>query len=282
MVTDAAWLNRDYTLGSNDELLAISRGFTAEAQAAHLLGQLRPGQRVLDLGCGFGAISVGLAQAVAPGGELHGIDIGAAQVEQARKLAAAAGCGNATFQVADALELPFADDFFDVVHCHSVLSYIPDTGAALREAWRALKPGGVIACREMICESCLICPDFGILRRAYDMFEDLLATDDGHPQMGKEIKGHLIEAGFAVERVSAAFDVYTTPEEVELMYTFADRWLLSPTVAEVAKQYGAVSEELLSNLRSALRKWREHPGAWAAFARGEVVARKPGARDGPP
>ena len=48
-------------------------------------------------------------------------------------------------------------------------------------------------------------PDFGIIKKSWDMFEDLLAADDGHPQMGKELKGHILDVGFANVRVTASF-----------------------------------------------------------------------------
>ena len=58
-----------------------------------------------------------------------------------------------------------------------------------------LKPGGLIACREMICESSFVHPDMGIMKTGWNALEDLLTFDDGHPQMGKEMKTHILEAG---------------------------------------------------------------------------------------
>ena len=178
----------DYTMGFSDEMLESLRRFTAENSAAHLLPHLRPGLRVLDFGCGPGTISLGLAKAAAPG-ELHGVDMEESQIELARQVAAANGLDNAIFHVGDVADLPFEDGFFDVAHGHNVLMHIPDTAAALAEVKRVLKPGGILSCREMICASSFTQPDFGVIRKSWDMFEDLLAADDGHPQMGKELKG---------------------------------------------------------------------------------------------
>ena len=96
---------------------------------------------------GPGFISIRLAEAVAPG-EVYGIDMEPSQIEMARELAAERGCDNASFHVADIAELPFEDGFFDVACCNDVLAYVPDTGAALSEVKRVLKPGGVFGCRE--------------------------------------------------------------------------------------------------------------------------------------
>ena len=92
----------------------------------HLLPHLKPGLRVLDLGCGPGSISVGLAKAIEPG-ELHGIDMEESQIAIARASAAAGGHSNATFHVGDAKNLPFEDGYFDAVHTHAVLMHIPET-----------------------------------------------------------------------------------------------------------------------------------------------------------
>jgi SAM-dependent methyltransferase len=111
-----------------------------------LLPHLRPDMRLLDVGCGPGTISVGLADVVAPG-EFHRIDIVESQVEFAAATARDAGRSNAYFHVGDALALPFADDRFDAVHSCAVLTHVPDTVAVLAEMKRILRKGGVMGPR---------------------------------------------------------------------------------------------------------------------------------------
>ena len=178
----------DYTMGFSEEMLESLRRFTAETHAKHLLPYLRPGLRILDFGCGPGTISVGLAKAVDPG-ELHRVDMEESQIDLARAVAQERRQDNATFHVGDVTDLQFEDGFFDVAYCHNVLMHVPDTRAVLTEVKRVLKPRGIISCRELICESISTHPDFGVLRSAWDRFQDLLADDDGHPQIGKELKG---------------------------------------------------------------------------------------------
>ena len=264
----------DYTMGFSEEFLETQRRFNAQANAAHLLPHLRPGQRILDFGCGSGTISVGLAEAVEPG-VLYGVDMEASQVELAQSLAHTSGVGNATFEVGDVTDLPYEDGFFDVAHCHNVLMHVPDTQAALAEVKRVMKPGGIISCREMIGESSFTQPDFGVIRKSWDMFEDLLAADDGHPQIGKELKEHLGTAGFSNVRVTASFDYYSTPADVEFIYGFAVKWFLSPEITEAAIKYGASTRELCDATEEAYARWREHPGAIVGVAHGEAIGGKP-------
>ncbi len=264
----------DYTMGYSEEMLRTQLRATAENSAAFVLPYLRPGLRVLDFGCGPGTISVGLARAIAPG-EMHGVDMEESLIETARSVAVSQGQDNAIFHVGDVTDLEFEDGFFDVAHCRSVLMHVPDTDAVLSEVKRVLKPGGVIACREMICDSAFTYPDFGIMRRSWDMFADLVAADDGHPQMGKYMKGHILEAGFANIRMSASFSVYNSPGEIASIYRLVTQWLLSPEVSEAAMKYGASSERLVNDLQVAYGSWKEHPGALFTFAYGEAIANKP-------
>ena len=261
-------------MGFSEEILVALRRHTAETSAAYVLPLIRPGFNVLDFGCGPGTISRGLAKAAAPG-ELHGVDMEESQIDIARAVADAGGITNAYFHTGDVTSLLFEDDFFDVAHCHNVLMHVPDTRAVLAEIKRVLKPGGIIACREMICESSFTHPDFGVIRKAWDMFEDLVAADDGHPQMGKDMKGHIANAGFVNIRATASFDIYSTPADLEFIHGVAHQWFLAPEITDAAIKYGATTRELCDRISDAYDRWREESGALCGLAFGEVVASKP-------
>ena len=264
----------DYTMGFSEEFLSSLRRYTAEASAAYMLPYLRPGHRLLDFGCGPGTISVGLAKAIAPG-EFHGIDMESSQIDLAKAVVQARRQGNATFHVGDITDMPFEDGYFDVAHCHNVLMHIPDTAAALAEVRRVLKPGGIIACREMITASCFTHPDFGVIRKAWDMFEDLLEADDAHPQIGKDLKTRILGAGFENVDITATFDIYDTPADVEFIFGLASLWFLAPEITDAAIKYGASTQELCDQIRDAYNRWKDHPGAICGVAFGEAVANKP-------
>ncbi len=264
----------EYTLGFGRQFVQSQRQLTAETSAAYLLPFLKPGLRVLDFGCGPGSISVGLAKAVEPG-ELHGVDMEQSQIDLSREIARANGCGNAIFHVADVTALPFEDSFFDVAHCHNVLLHIPVTDSALSEVKRVLKPGGLIACREIILGSSFSHPEVGIMRKLWDMYDDLLAADYGHPEMGKALKSCLLKSGFTNIRASSSFSVYDKPEEILIFYDLVIDGFLSRDITNAAIKYGAWTEGLSQEVRDAFHNWKAHPGAIAAFAYGEALANKP-------
>ena len=186
-----------YTMGYSEEFRQMLNRRSAESHAVHLMPLLEPGLRVLDFGCGPGTISVGLARAVDPG-EVHGIDIEESQINLARAAAEAGGHRNATFHVGDVTDLPFDDNSFDAAHCHAVLMHVPDTSTTLSEVKRVLKPGGIIASREFILDSSFLEPGTEYTADAWATFGNLLQANGGHPQMGKELKHKLIEAGFPI------------------------------------------------------------------------------------
>ena len=263
-----------YTMGYSEEFLQLLDRRNAESHAAYLLPHLRPGLRVLDFGCGPGTISVGLARAIEPG-ELHGIDIEESQIDLARAAAEAGGHDNATFHVGDVTDLPFEDDYFDAAHCHAVLMHVPDTAATLSEVKRVLKPGGIVASRELFVSSSFLEPGNEGVAAAWATFAKLLAGNGGHPEMGKELKSRFLEAGFSNVRASGSFDFFGSAEDVAFLHAFILDWFYSPRVIEAAIQYGLATQQQFDEWRRGLDEWRHSEGACGAFAFGEVIASKP-------
>ena len=273
-MADQASATHDYTMGYSEEFRRLLNRRSAETHAKHLLPYLKPGLRLLDFGCGPGTITVGLAKAVEPG-EVHGVDMEESQIGLARSAAATGGHANATFHVGSVLELPFEDNSFDVAHCHAVLMHVPDTRSALAEVKRVLRPGGIIASREMIVQSSFLEPSDEGIDNGWKLFSNLLAANGGHPKMGKEMKNIFLEAGFSDIRASGSFDFFGTTEDIVFLHTFIVDWLFLPEVMAAAIKYGLATREQFDEARQSIDLWKSHPGACGAFAFGEVVASKP-------
>ncbi|MGW4273247.1 methyltransferase domain-containing protein [Streptomyces seoulensis] len=131
----------------------------------------RPGQRVLDIGCGIGKPAARLLRAHPV--DVVGITISERQVEQARAGAAEAGLADrATFEYADAMRMPFPDDSFDGAWALESMFHIPDRDRALAETARVLRPDSRLAIADFVLRTPIseagmqavqrICETFGV------------------------------------------------------------------------------------------------------------------------
>jgi SAM-dependent methyltransferase len=114
-----------------------------------LRGNLGPGMRILEAGCGYGRNLVHLLR---EGCEVFAADINPEAIDHVRKLSASLGTGlpAENFQVAPIEQMPFPDASMDAVICSAVLHFARDEDqfrAMLSELWRVLRPGGLLFCR---------------------------------------------------------------------------------------------------------------------------------------
>ena len=116
--------------------------------ALQLLGTAnpKPGQQLLDVGCGNGAAAIGLANTL--GLVVTGVDVDTEQIEAAA--AARDGLAAVRFLAADATRLPFADGEFDLVYSNKTTHHIRDWQQALAEMTRVLKPEGYLVYSDFV------------------------------------------------------------------------------------------------------------------------------------
>jgi len=106
------------------------------------MGELRPGERVADLGCGAGTDSFIAASQVGAGGRVIGIDMTDAMLDKARAAARVAGMAHLEFRHGLLEALPVEDGWADVVISNGVVNLCPDKSRAFADMYRILKPGG--------------------------------------------------------------------------------------------------------------------------------------------
>ena len=240
-----------YSQRANPAFEAIMALRTLTKEGAFFRPHLHPGMRVLDVGCGPGSMTLGLAEAVAPG-EAVGVDFQPSQVAQAQALSASRGIINTRFEVANAYELPFPDDSFDAVFAQALLWHLREPLHALAEMRRVLRPGGIVGVRECDWGGRIHAPATPLLEQWYGLTVKIRQHNGGDPFIGRHLRGLLIEAGFARPEASVSVWSAGTPEEVQLCAAFlkaqlngfastalAEGWMDQPTIEAVAAEIEA-------------------------------------------
>lgn len=171
---------------------------TGKRERVRLLG-LRPGARVIDVGCGLGDDARALARLVGPDGEVVGLDSSTALLERAQA-DRQADDGPVTFVTGDAHELPFTAGTFDAARTERTLQHLENPARAVGELARVTRPGGVVLANE---------PDWGTLastgrpRELVRAMLDVAAAQIRNPWVGRELAGLFIDAGLTDVTVRA-------------------------------------------------------------------------------
>jgi ubiquinone/menaquinone biosynthesis C-methylase UbiE len=260
-----------YTHGHHESVLRSHSWRTAENSAGYLLGSLGPGQRILDVGCGPGTITLDLARRVAPG-EVLGIDSDPGVVAKAEALARTSDVDNATFQVGDAYNPGFDDRTFDVVHAHQVLQHLTDPERALRSLWRILRPGGTLAVRDSDYGGFVWSPADPALDRWMELYQQITKRNGACANAGRYLLSWVQAAGYQQIRFSSSTWTFADPESRAWWGgLWADRVEFS-AFAEQAISYGLSNQTELHEVAAAWRRWIDQPGGCFVVVHGEILA----------
>lgn len=234
------------------------------AMVEHYLSEIQApkGARVLEVGCGTGAVSRRIAE-LWDGSEVVGLDPSPVFLERARELAR--HLSRVSFCEGDGRALEFGDESFDLVVFHTTLCHVPEPHKALREAYRVLRPNGWLAAFD---------GDYATATVAIGDFDPLQSTVEAtianfvHDRwLTRRLPKMLSAEGFAIETLRS--HGYTQTNEPTYMITVVDRG------AELLAAAGSVGPEEADALKREARRRVENGEFFGHISFVIVIARKP-------
>lgn len=256
-----------YSQQANPAFEAEMAARTASREAAFLAPHLRPGMQVLDVGCGPGSITAGIAETVAPG-LVVGFDIQTTQIDRARQLAAERGLATVRFAIADCYGLPFPDDSFDLAFANGVLMHLRDPVMALAELHRVLRPNGLVAVRDPGVS--LRAPDSELLQQWSVVAQRVKEHNGGETFVGRHHRRLLVEAGFARTVASASVESAGTLEETLHQAEFLKAQVHG--FARTALAEGWTDQATVDAILAEIDIWSRRPDAFFAATWCETLA----------
>jgi 2-polyprenyl-3-methyl-5-hydroxy-6-metoxy-1,4-benzoquinol methylase len=254
-----------YLLGHADvevrRLMLQARLYDEYTENALRMSGLRPGMRVLDVGCGPGDVSFVAARLVGPAGAVLGVDAAADIVDLARSRAAEHGFSSVRFQQTTVGDL-ILDQPVDAVIGRLILMHLPDPVAALRQLAGLVRPGGVIAFSEFDMTGARGVPDAPLWQAARDAIIETFTSMGLDPTFAATLPTLFQQAGLSAPQMALGAPI-GGPEHTELI-AFVVETLQSLLPAR--EKLGLVTRDEFTDADALLPLLREELAAGGAVA----------------
>ena len=257
----------------NYERFLVPSIFGPWAQDLVETAALRPGDRVLDIACGTGIVARTAARRLGSSGRVVGLDLSAPMLATAT--AAAAGEGVfVEWREGSAVKLPLVAAAFDVAFCQQGLQFFPDRGAALREMYRVLAPGGraVLSAWRGIEHSpgCVVLAD-ALTRHISPEAGALMTSGPFGLSDPEELRTLIAGAGFGEITISPVAKVLRFPSPEEFVVRYAASSNLGSLIADADDDGRAA---FLAEVSAGLQSYVDAQGLAFPIESHVAVARK--------
>lgn len=257
-----------YTMGYDEAAMTWLQGRSVQSHAQFFLPYLEPGMTLLDCGCGPGAITLGLAEKLAPG-EVIGVDIEPSQVDLARRMAQEKKIANVRFEAASVYDLPYEDNSFDAVFASAILGNLDAPQRAVVEMYRVLKPGGVAGFHEFDHDGDLFYPLNPTLAKSVKLYERLRQHIGHDPAGGRRLKEWLSRAAFDLLDLGATFEMFEPAD-----FAKGSIALFQGEMGNQMKALGWIDEQGIAEIPRMWADMVNNPDAFIATAWVHAVGRK--------
>jgi ubiquinone/menaquinone biosynthesis C-methylase UbiE len=257
-----------YALGHDNvevqRLLLQGRLYNDYSEHALQLAGLRPGMRVLDVGCGPGDVSFIAARLVGRRGTVLGVDAAPEMIALARARADKQGLSTVHFTQA-AIDAVAVDEPFDAIVGRLILMHLPDPVATLRQLSTLVRPGGVIAFSENDIPEAGSIPDIPLFSQVTAGIARAFEAMGLSPRFGTTLHTIFADAGLGSPQLTLGTPIGTAADFDILAYA-AEVWRL---ISPIAQQQGFAIDEL-ADIDNFVPRFREQ-----ALAANAVITMPP-------
>jgi ubiquinone/menaquinone biosynthesis C-methylase UbiE len=208
-------VSNDYVIAGGqpgfDRLRVLARVWGDSTETLLRAVGVGPGMRCLDVGCGAGDVTMLLASMVGPAGSVVGSDADRVQLDLVEQEVERLGVTTVALVHQDVMDLEASGEY-DVVYSRFLLQHLVDPVEALRQMWRAVRPGGVLVAEDAVflaefCEPPH--PGFDFWQYAY---QETLRRHGGDPLSGRRLHSRFREAGIPDPQLELVQHVYLSGE----------------------------------------------------------------------
>lgn len=266
--------NSEYPLGYSSSVVGALQKRSASKAAAFLFPYLKETDHLLDCGCGPGSITLDFANILSHG-SVMGVDIEQSQIEHSKNLMMERGIQNADFIMSNITKLPFEDHSFDVAYTNAVMWTLADPVAPLTELKRVVKPGGIIACRELCSKVPIYYPESEVLSKALLLQFRAQTALNCDRRFGKKLPFYFSNIGLKNIEFTISSELFHTLEEKRLVAEyFVSSWNETPWSKYIRLKSWATEAEI-NAFQQAFLDWEGKSGAFLSPLWCQAIGRVP-------
>jgi ubiquinone/menaquinone biosynthesis C-methylase UbiE len=247
-------------VAGRERLRILSRVMRPTSLALLQRAGLRPGMKVLEIGCGGGDLAFDIARIVGSSGRVLGTDIDQTKLDLAAREAAELNLTNIEFQLANITESAPAGNF-DLVHTRFVLTHLTDPAQALKHVRAALRPGGIAVVEDIDFSGYFCYPDCAALWRYVHLYTETTRRRGVDANIGQRLPSLLAEAGFENIQVNVV-QPSGLEREVKLISPLTMENIADAVIAE-----GLATAEEIARIAADLYAFANRPGTLGSTPR---------------
>jgi len=263
-----------YYVGYPKYFLTLQKLRSIEVNAAFLVPYLQDNISLLDCGCGLGSITLGFA-GLLKNSKIVGVDTEQSLLDMGITEAKHRGITNAHFQLGNILKLPFPDNYFDIVFEHSLLLHLSEyKDIGIKEMLRVLKPGGIIAVREIDFDTLIFFPYNEILKKALDFRLKMFLDNGVDYHMGRKLRYLFNKAKVEYTYFTASSVIVDNDKSLSFAGNYFASELRDLIFIEQMIKDGKISSTEIAIYQNEWRKFPETQGAFMQYTWSEAVGYK--------